>query len=201
MSAETRAAGPAEPAGAAAAGTIVAGGFDRFARALLSNPLALIGLAIVAALVLLALFASLFAFGISPIEQHLPERLAPPSAQHWFGTDELGRDIYARTVYGARATLIIVLLVGLVVVPVGLAVGTLAGYAGGLVDAVLMRITDVFLAFPSLVLALAFAAVLGPGIVNAVIAISLTAWPPYARLARAETVALARSDFVAAVVL
>jgi peptide/nickel transport system permease protein len=106
-----------------------------------------------------------------------------------------------RTVHGARVTLTIVLLVSVVVAPIGLAVGTIAGYLGGWVDAVLMRITDIFLAFPRLVLALAFAAALGPGIENAVIAISLTAWPPYARIARAETVTFARSDFISAVVL
>ena len=93
------------------------------------------------------------------------------------------------------------LLVSVLVAPIGLAVGTTAGYLGGWTDAVLMRITDIFLAFPRLVLALAFAAALGPGIENAVIAISLTAWPPYARIARAETVTIARSDFISAVVL
>ena len=175
----------------------VAGGARRLCR----SPLAVLGFAIVAALVLAALLAPLVAHGVSPLAQDLAARLRPPGAGHWFGTDELGRDIFARTVYGARATLAIVALVGLIVVPIGLAVGTAAGYAGGLLDAVLMRLTDIFLAFPSLVLALAFAAALGPGIVNAVIAISLTAWPPYARLARAETVSIARSDFIAAVVL
>jgi peptide/nickel transport system permease protein len=166
-----------------------------------ANPLALLGLIIVAALILIALLAPLVAGGVSPIEQNLAGRLQPPSGAHWFGTDELGRDIFARTVYGARATLAIVALVGLIVVPVGLAIGTASGYAGGVVDTILMRITDIFLAFPSLVLALAFAAALGPGIINAVIAISLTAWPPYARLARAETASIAHSDFIAAVVL
>src|SRR6185369_1592741 len=113
----------------------------------------------------------------------------------------LGRDIYARTIYGARVTLTIVALVAVVVVPIGLTVGTLAGYLGGWVDTVLMRITDVFLAFPRLVLALAFAAALGPGIENAVIAIALTAWPPYARLARAETLTSRRAEFIEAAVL
>ncbi len=168
---------------------------------LLRNPLAALGLAIVALLVLAALLAPLVAGGVSPLAQDLAGRLRPPGSAHWFGTDELGRDIFARTVYGARSTLAIVALVGVIVAPIGLAVGTAAGYAGGWLDAVLMRVTDIFLAFPSLVLALAFAAALGPGIVNAVIAISLTAWPPYARLARAETAAIARSDFIAAVVL
>jgi len=169
--------------------------------AFVSNPAALAGLFIVAVLILMATFAPLLAGGISPIEQNLASRLAPPSAAHWFGTDELGRDIYARTLYGARVTLTIVMLVSVVVAPVGLAVGTLAGYLGGWIDAVLMRITDIFLAFPRLVLALAFAAALGPGIENAVIAISLTAWPPYARIARSETVTIAKSDFILAVVM
>lgn len=156
---------------------------------------------VIVALVLAALLAPVLAGGMSPIVPDLGHRLLPPNAAHWFGTDELGRDIFARTLYGARATLAIVALVGIIVVPVGLVIGTTAGYAGGFVDAVLMRVTDIFLAFPSLVLALAFAAALGPGIVNAVIAISLTAWPPYARLARAETASIVRTDFIAAVVL
>jgi peptide/nickel transport system permease protein len=169
--------------------------------AFVSNPAALAGLFIVAVLILMAIFAPLRAGGISLIEQNLASRIAPSSGEHWFGTDELGRDIYARTLYGARVTLTIVLLVSVVVAPVGLAVGTLAGYLGGWIDAVLMRITDIFLAFPRLVLALAFAAALGPGIENAVIAISLTAWPPYARIARSETVTIAKSDFILAVVM
>lgn len=169
--------------------------------AIVSNPAALAGLLIVSVLILMAVFAPQLAGSFSPIEQNLASRLAAPSAVHWFGTDELGRDIYSRTLYGARVTLTIVMLVSLVVAPVGLAVGTIAGYLGGWVDAMLMRITDVFLAFPRLVLALAFAAALGPGIENAVIAISLTAWPPYARIARAETVTIAKSDFILAVVM
>ncbi len=179
----------------------VLGNVYRGLVAIVSNPAALAGLFIVAVLILMALFAPFLAGGISPIEQNLAGRLAPPSAEHWFGSDELGRDIYARTLYGARVTLTIVLLVSVVVAPIGLAVGTVAGYLGGWVDAVLMRVTDIFLAFPRLVLALAFAAALGPGIENAVIAISLTAWPPYARIARSETVTIARSDFILAVVM
>jgi peptide/nickel transport system permease protein len=139
--------------------------------------------------------------GHSPLTQDLAGRLGPPSAEHWFGTDELGRDILARTLYGARATLSIVALVSVIVVPIGLAVGTVAGYMGGWVDAILMRITDIFLAFPRLILALAFAAALGPGIENAVIAISLTSWPAYARIARSETMTIAHSDFIQSVVL
>ena len=179
----------------------VLGNFYRGLRAIIANPAALAGLFIIILLILMAVFAEVLSGGISPIEQDLAARLAPPGASYWFGTDELGRDIYSRTLYGARVTLTIVALVSVIVVPIGLAVGTLAGYIGGIIDAVLMRITDIFLAFPRLVLALAFAAALGPGIENAVIAISLTAWPPYARLARSETITIARSDFIQAVVL
>ena len=163
----------------------ILGNSYRGVRSILANPTALVGLVIVGLLVLMAIFAPWFTMGKSPIEQDLAGRLGAPSPAHWFGTDELGRDIFTRTVYGARVTLTIVLLVSVVVAPIGLAVGTIAGYMGGWVDAVLMRITDIFLAFPRLILALAFAAALGPGIENAVIAISLTAWPPYARIARA----------------
>jgi peptide/nickel transport system permease protein len=177
------------------------GNFYRGLRAIIVNPAALAGLIIIGFLLFLVVTAPLLDRGLSPLAQDLSGRLAPPSGQHWFGTDELGRDIYSRTLYGARVTLTIVLLVSVIVAPIGLAVGTLAGYLGGWVDAVLMRITDIFLAFPRLVLALAFAAALGPGIENAVIAISLTAWPPYARIARAETITIAKSDFIQAVIL
>lgn len=170
-------------------------------RSIVGNPAALAGLIIILLLIAMAMVAPFLARGISPIAQDLGNRLHAPNAAHWFGTDELGRDIYARTLYGARVTLTIVALVSVVVAPIGLAVGTVAGYLGGWVEALLMRITDIFLAFPRLVLALAFAAALGPGIENAVIAISLTAWPPYARIARAETVTIAKSDFIAAVIL
>jgi peptide/nickel transport system permease protein len=130
---------------------------------------------------------------------NLADRLQPPSLDHFFGTDELGRDIFSRLVYGSRITLYIVTLTAVIAAPIGLVVGTTAGYMGGWVDTALMRIVDIFLAFPSLVLALAFAAALGPGIENAVIAISLAAWPPIARLARAETLTIRSSDYVAAI--
>jgi peptide/nickel transport system permease protein len=165
--------------------------FLAFAR----NRLAVIGLAIVFLLVLTALLAPLLAHQ-SPIAQDLAARLRPPGGAQWFGTDELGRDIYSRIVYGARITLGIVALIIVLVGPVGLIVGCAAGYLGGWLDTLLMRTTDVFLAFPRLILALAFVAAIGPGIENAVIAIALTAWPPYARVARAETLALRETDFV-----
>jgi peptide/nickel transport system permease protein len=165
--------------------------------ALQRNPLALVGLAIVLGLILVAAFAPWIA-PYSPILQELENRLLPPSAAHWMGTDDLGRDILSRVLWGARITLTVVALVAVIVAPVGLAVGVIAGYFGGWVDAALMRVTDVFMAFPRLILALAFVAALGPGIENAVIAISITSWPPYARMARAETLTVRQSDFIAA---
>jgi peptide/nickel transport system permease protein len=133
-----------------------------------------------------------------PGAQNLAARLAPPSVQHWLGTDELGRDLFSRLLYGGRVTLGMVICVVILVAPVGLAVGSIAGYAGGWVDRVLMRVTDVFLAVPQLILALAFVAALRPGISSAIVAIALTAWPPYARQARADTLTIRHSDFIAA---
>lgn len=174
------------------------GGWFRAWLALQRNSLAMTGLAIVVLLLLVAIFAPVIADRNLAVQQVLEDRLQPWSWQHWFGTDELGRDIMTRMIFGARITLVIVFLVSAIVVPIGLAIGLPAGYFGGWVDAVLMRITDIFLAFPRLVLALAFAAALGPGIENAVIAIALTAWPPYARLARAETLTRRNAEFIQA---
>jgi peptide/nickel transport system permease protein len=161
------------------------------------NPLALAGLALVLILVAIAILAPWLS-PHSPLEQDLSRRLLPPGAANLLGTDELGRDILSRILYGARTTLVIVGLVIVLVAPVGLAVGTVAGYAGGLVDGALMRVTDVFLAFPRLILALAFVSAIGPGLVNAIVAIACTAWPPYARIARAETLTIKNSEFIAA---
>lgn len=163
-----------------------------------SNPLAMAGLIVAVGLIAVSLAAPLLTTQ-DPGAQDLGHRLARPSAQHWLGTDELGRDIYARVIYGGRVTLGMVVAVVILVAPLGLAIGCIAGYAGGVWDRLLMRITDVFLAFPRLVLALAFVAALRPGVTSAVAAIALTAWPPYARLARAETLGLRGADFVAAV--
>ena len=171
-------------------------GWLGFAR----NRLAMLGLALVLLLVLVAVLAPWIA-PYPPTIGELSERLQPPSAQHWFGTDDQGRDILSRLIHGSRVTLYVVLLVAVLAAPVGLLVGTAAGYAGGWVDAVLMRITDIFLAFPRLILALAFVAALGPGIENAVIAIAITSWPPYARIARAETLTIRQADYINAVKL
>ena len=114
------------------------------------------------------------------------------------GDGRAGPGLYSRLLYGGRATLGIVLAVVVIVAPTGLLVGTVAGYAGGLLDRILMRVTDIFLAFPALILALAFVSALRPGLTSAVIAIALTSWPPFARLARAETLAIRRADFIMA---
>ncbi|ESY93844.1 nickel transporter permease [Mesorhizobium sp. LNHC229A00] len=166
-----------------------------------ANRLAFVGLLIIIALLLVAILAGVLA-PYSPTFGDLKNaRLLAPSAQHWFGTDDLGRDIYSRILYGSRWTLYVVVLVAIIAAPIGLLVGTVAGYAGGWTDAILMRVTDIFLAFPKLVLALAFVAALGPGIENAVLAIAITSWPPYARIARAETLTVRNSDYIKAVQL
>ncbi len=171
---------------------------QKFARRFLRNPLGVAGLAILLLLVLAAALAPLLA-GHDPYLPDLAGRLAPPGATHWFGTDELGRDIFTRILYGARLTLLIVGLVVVTSAPLGLVIGAAAGTAGGFADAAFMRLTDVFLAVPKLMLALAFVAALGPGIVNAALAITLTSWPPYARLARAEALVVRDSDYVNAI--
>lgn len=156
-----------------------------------------IGLTLVAILVLTALFAPLLA-PFDPNLQTISARLLPPSAQHWFGTDGFGRDLLSRVIYGARPTLLLVSLILVLTIPVGLLVGITAGYVGGWTERVLMRITDIFLSLPNLVIALALVAMLGPGLMNGALALALTSWPPFARQARAETLALRRSDYLAA---
>jgi peptide/nickel transport system permease protein len=167
-------------------------------RRLRRNPPALIGAAMLLVLIAVAAFAPLIATH-DIHAQDLMARLQPPSAVHWLGTDDLGRDIFSRLVFGARITLYIAFLAALIAAPLGLVIGATAGYLGGWTDTVLMRLVDIFLSFPSLILALAFVAALGPGIENAIIAISLAAWPPIARLARAETLTVRQSDYIAAV--
>lgn len=170
----------------------------RLARALMRNPLAMVGLAIIVVLLVVAALAPWLA-PYSPLDGSLQNRLRPPSSAHWMGTDELGRDILSRVIHGARITLFIVVLVAIISAPLGLLIGTISGYYGGWVDRVMMGITDIFLSMPRLILALAFVAALGPGIENAVIAIAITAWPVYARIARAETLTFRTAEFIAAV--
>ena len=165
-----------------------------------ANKLAVGGLCIILLLILIAIFADVLA-PHSPVIGNLGgARLLPPgSPGYLLGTDDQGRDILSRLLHGSRLTLLVIVLVAIIAAPIGLLVGAISGYAGGWVDAVLMRITDIFLAFPKLVLALAFVAAMGPGIQNAIIAIAITSWPPYARIARAETLSVRNSDYIAAV--
>lgn len=165
------------------------------------NRLALVGLSIVLLLVAVAVLAPWLAPYSPTVGDLASDRLLAPSAQHLLGTDDQGRDILSRLIHGARITLYVVMLVAVLAAPIGLVVGTVAGYAGGWIDALLMRVTDIFLAFPRLILALAFVAALGPGIENAVIAIAITSWPPYARIARAETLTIRQADYILAVQL
>ncbi|HWU19520.1 MAG TPA: ABC transporter permease [Devosia sp.] len=161
------------------------------------EPLGMLGFIVLALLVVIAIFAPWIA-PYSPTAQNLPQALQPPSWAHWAGTDEFGRDILSRLIHGTRITIQTVLAVTLIVGPVGLIIGVVAGFVGGRTDAILMRATDIVLSFPSLILALAFAAAMGAGLQTAIIAISLTGWPPIARLARAEALVVRNTDYVAA---
>ncbi|CDZ55698.1 Putative dipeptide/nickel transporter, Inner membrane permease subunit (YddQ) [Neorhizobium galegae bv. orientalis] len=166
-------------------------------RELLGNPSSGFGLVVITILVLTAIVAPLIA-PYDPNVIDLGNTLKPPSAEHWFGTDELGRDIMSRIIHGTRISLTIITIVSVIVGPIGLLVGTTAGYFGGWYDTIMMRITDIFLSFPSLILSLAFVAALGAGLENAIIAIGLTTWPPIARLARAETLTFRGADYISA---
>ena len=170
-------------------------GWVAFAR----NPLAMIGLVIVLALIVMAVFAP-WLTSWNPLSGSMDpnDRLLPPGSEHWLGTDSNSRDIWSRILYGSRTSLVIIVIVAITAAPVGVLIGTSAGYLGGWIDTVLMRITDAFLGFPKLVLALAFAAALGPGIENAILAIAITSWPPYARIARSETLTIRNTDYISA---
>ncbi len=161
------------------------------------SPLTVLGLALTIFLVLVAIFAPLIA-PYDPIKQDLKNRLQPPSWEHPFGTDQLGRDIFSRVVWGSRISLFIALIVVAISFTVGTTIGIISGYFGGKVDEVLMRITDMFMAFPRLVLALAVAAALGPGLFNTMLAIAFVSWVYYARLARASTLQIREEVYIEA---
>ncbi|WP_237153909.1 ABC transporter permease [Oryzibacter oryziterrae] len=173
------------------------GRWYRMGLALWRNRLAMLGVAIVLALVILAVAAPYIA-SHDPLVQDLTRRLLPPSGDNWMGTDELGRDIWSRVVFGARITLVIVAMVAVLTAPIGLLLGAISGYLGGWIDRLIMGVTDIFLSMPKLILALALVAALGPGIENAGIAIAITSWPAYTRIARAETLTFKNAEFIAA---
>jgi len=168
-------------------------------RALLRrlSPLGWASLVLVVLAVAMALFPQLFATD-DPFAIAMGQRLRPPSAEAWFGTDELGRDLYSRVVHGVRLSLGSALGVVLLTALVGIPIGILAGYLRGWFDTVLMRIADMFIAFPSLIMAMAIVTVLGPGLTNAMIALALVWWPQYARLARGQVLQLRETQYVEA---
>ena len=166
-------------------------------RRLLANPLSAAGLALVLFAVAVALAAPLIA-PADPIAMVPDLRLAPPSLAHWMGTDDGGRDILSRIIFGARASLLTALGILAMASITGTAIGLAAGYFGGWVDEILMRVTDMFLAFPALVLAMGMAATLGPSLFNAMLATAVVWWPWYARLVRGQALHLKHEAFVEA---
>jgi len=156
-----------------------------------------LGLSLVVILVFIAISAPLLT-DYDPNIQNIAQRLAPPTQEHLLGTDRFGRDLFARVLYGARPTLLLVSLVIMITVPIGLLIGICAGYFGGWTERVLMRFTDIVMSLPSLVIALALVSILGPGLMNGALALAFTSWPSFARQARTETLALRRSDYLAA---
>lgn len=159
--------------------------------------MAMLGLSVIVIWAVIALLAPVIA-PYGPRAQKITDRLQPPSAQYWFGTDELGRDVFSRVIYGARISIPIGFVVIIFAGTIGSLVGASAGYIGGLYDLLIMRVADITLAFPSIVLALAIAAVLGPSITNALIAMMLVWWPEYARLMRAQVLSIKNNEYVMA---
>ena len=149
-------------------------------------------------IILISVFAPLVCHGVDPTEGELADAIMAPSSEHPFGTDKMGRDIFARVIYGSRTSLISTFSLVLTIFVVGTFLGILGGYFGGVVDAVIMRIADMMIAFPGLVLAIAVAGLLGASTKNAIIAISVVSWPKYARLARSLVMKIRHTDFVAA---
>jgi peptide/nickel transport system permease protein len=161
------------------------------------TPGSLVGAAIVATVVILALAAPLIA-GSDPLAQNLAQQAQAPSAAHWFGTDKLGRDLFARIVYGARISIRIGFVAVGLAITAGTLIGAIAGYAGGRLDSLLMGAMDIMLAFPSIILAIGITTILGPSITNLMIAVGIVYVPQYARLARSSVLSLRDTEFVEA---
>lgn len=166
-------------------------------RAFSRNRVAWIGLALLAGIVFVAIFAPWIA-PRDPLEQNIAFRLEPPSAEFWLGTDSYGRDVLSRLIYGARISLAVGFIAVLIAMIIGASVGILAGYIGGLFDQLVMGLLDVMLSFPTLLLGLMIAAMLGASLENLIIAIAITEIAPFARIARAPTITLKQRDFVEA---
>ena len=151
--------------------------------------------------ILVAIFAPVVTGGIDPTTGVLTDALKAPSSDHIFGTDKLGRDVFARVIYGARTSLVAAFCVVAAAFTIGTVLGVLAGYFGKVVDAIIMRVADMMIAFPGMILAIAVAGIMGASIQNAVIAISLVTWPKYARLARSLVLKIRDRDYVAAAIV
>ncbi|TKT78293.1 ABC transporter permease [Aquamicrobium sp. LC103] len=156
-----------------------------------------LGFGLLCAIVLMAVFAPLIA-PYDPLEQDIVNRLLPPSPEFWLGTDSYGRDVLSRLIYGARVSLVVGIVAIAIAMVIGTAMGILAGYIGGRFDAFVMAIVDIMLSFPSLLLGMLVAAVLGASLENLIIAIAITEIAPFARLARAPTLVLKEQDFIQA---
>ena len=162
------------------------------------EPLALAGFALLSVFILCALFAPLLA-PQNPAHLNLTARLLPPTSGHLFGTDELGRDILSRILFGARISLTVAVAVVALSLSAGLLAGFISGFYGGLPDTILnIYVTNAFLALPGILLAIAFVAFLGPGLVNLILALAISGWVPYARLVRAQVMAVRQKEFVEA---
>ena len=166
-------------------------------RRLLQEPTTVVGLVLIVFFALLALTAPVLS-PYDPLFQNISASLTPPSPDYLLGTDKLGRDLLSRMLYGARISLRVGLIVVVSAGTLGALVGLIAGYLRGWVDEVLMRITDIFFAFPSLILAMAIAGALGPSLQNALIAVAVVSWPVYARLIRSQVLVLREQEFVLA---
>lgn len=168
-----------------------------FIRAVRNNPVATLGLFIVCAFLLIALFPDSFT-RYDPIKVNLSDKLAPPSSKYIFGADHMGRDIYTRVIYGASVTLQNVVVVITIAGSIGFVIGSTAGYLGGKVDEVLMRVTDVFLCFPTFILAMAINTVLGRGLLQTMVAVGIAWWGSYARLIRSLILSVKYEEYVTA---
>ena len=166
-------------------------------RRLKQRKSAMLGLVVICVLILLAIFAPLIA-PFDPAQQSWTAVRKAPSWAHWFGTDESGRDLLSRVIYGARASLLAGVVSVSIALTAGVPIGLLAGYRGGWIDALISRITDAMLACPNLILAIALAAFLGPSLTNAMIAIGITATPVFVRLTRGQVLAVKVEDYVEA---
>jgi peptide/nickel transport system permease protein len=166
-------------------------------RAIMRHYLSRVGLVIIAVLCFLAIFAPVLA-PYSPYDQDLYHVLSPPSAAHWLGTDNLGRDLFSRILYGARVSLFVGIVSSLLSAVLGVIIGLFAGFKGGAIDAIIMRITDAFLCFPPLIFILAMSAALGPGLQNVMLSFAIFGWTIFARITRGQVLLVRELPFIEA---